>query len=234
MHRNSHFEFAFAGAFFCACVCCFAGFAGLGLTGATGAAGFVALTGAAVAALRAVTAVWALAALATALLAGVVWVVLVAVAGTDFTGVLANGLTGLVVACGTAVLEAACCNGFVGVVGAPAPFVVTAAVAGTPAAFGSHPTAFVAWPGFAVFLWWNMDPRLEIAVAAFETVEAAWPAPWPRDPTVAQGFDSALAGFEMALPAEPKAEARANIGDAAPAPFCRPSKWIGYSSPKVC
>ena len=57
MHRNNHFEFAFAGAFFCACVCCFAGFAGLGLTGATGAAGFVALTGAPAAELRAATAV---------------------------------------------------------------------------------------------------------------------------------------------------------------------------------
>jgi hypothetical protein len=49
MHRNNHFEFAFAGAFFCPCVCCFAGFVGLSLTGATGAAGFVALTGAAAA-----------------------------------------------------------------------------------------------------------------------------------------------------------------------------------------
>ena len=57
MHRNNHFEFAFAGAFCCACACGFAGFPGLGLTDATGAAGFVALTGAPAAVLRAATAV---------------------------------------------------------------------------------------------------------------------------------------------------------------------------------
>ena len=66
------------------------------------------------------------------------------------------------------------------------------------AAFGSQPaTLAAACPAFCAFLRWNMDPRFEIAVAAFETVvaacPAAWPAAWLSDPTVAHGFDAPLA-----------------------------------------
>jgi hypothetical protein len=109
-------------------------------------------------------------------------------------GLLASGLSGFVAAgCETVVLDAACCTGFVELFEVPAAFVV---VAGIPvAALESHPGMLEGCAFCPSFFFLNKEPRVEMAFAALETVEAAWP---PAFPAAAQGF-------EMALPTEPEA-----------------------------
>src|SRR5204863_6933079 len=132
--------------------------------GLTGAAGLVVVTPVAAAEAWGTPAIREFGVFVTALLTGVNWAAFAA--GAVCAGTLANGFSGFVAATGTAILETACWKGLAT---APLAFVIAAGV-GIAAAFGSQPaTLAAACPAFCAFLRWNMDPRFEIAAAAFET-----------------------------------------------------------------
>lgn len=157
------------------CACGFAGFAGAGFTGA---ADFAFTTGA-------VGAVRVAAGVAGALAGFVVETGTVACAGFA-----ASGLRGLVVAgCATGVLDTACCTAFV-VLDAGVALVAAGVGLGMGVvAFGSQPGMLVACPFCAFLFFLKSDPILEIALDAFETVEATW---LPALPAAPHGFDMAL------------------------------------------